>query len=642
MKAKFFKHFVRAAAVVTAFSVFSATPCVMAAEVSSASAEVRDAKISSYLKSELEDLKSTDKVKISVWLKDIDHDSIKEKATAKAGVSEEQMNERSAQLMQQDNLVAKQSLLSNLVIDQRAELSEDVDNYIKCIRSENRKAITAKSSKVVSQLKIEDNIIFQGEYAPMMMLEVNAEDIDRIADNPEVESVDILDDIKPVEYDDAQNASTAANVAESDLDLIIQKSAISASNYPNSTYNGSGVMIGQLEGGRAEYSSTYFNKPIKYVGQTASVDPGDIDHATHVARILAGKESMTPYAELHSAGVDIKKNNYTYTSKSFCDRIENFADKGIHLVNISWGWSYINSNNRTYEVIEKFLDYMVIKNDLILVTAAGNNKNSPVISPACAYNVITVGGIDTKNSFTKTDDTVYNHSYSYNNNNVCSKPDILAPATYYFGGIPGTSFAAPLTVSAIALMLENQPSLRYDPLLVKAILIASCDRKVKDPDLGNKAENCNGITQKQGAGVINLSRAMEIINNQTYKTGVAYSTEITHDANKVSSTSSFTAGLTWDKYIMVIGNIENVGDRDDNGKLKDPFGEYPITNLNLSLSGLATNNVNYGHITSSVTQHSSTEHIFAENPLAYRNKYRLYIYKPTANEYSPRYALAWD
>lgn len=92
-----FKHLIKTAAVVTAFSLISATPCVMAAEISSASAEVREAKISSYLKSELTDMKPTDKVQISVWLKDIDHDSIKEKAMAKAGVSEEQFEQRSAQ-----------------------------------------------------------------------------------------------------------------------------------------------------------------------------------------------------------------------------------------------------------------------------------------------------------------------------------------------------------------------------------------------------------------------------------------------------------------------------------------------------------------------------------------------------------------
>lgn len=618
-----FKHLIKTAAVVTAFSLISATPCVMAAEISSASAEAREAKISSYLKSELTDMKPTDKVQISVWLKDIDHDSIKEKAMAKVGVSEEQFEQRSAQLMQQDKLVAKQSLLSNVVIDQRAKLNEDVDNYIKCIRAQNRKAIMAKSSKVISQLKINDDVIFQAEYAPMLLLKVNAEDIDRIAENSEVESIDILEDLKPVEYNDIENAS----VEESDLDLIIQKNAISASNYPNNIYNGSGVMIGQLESSRAVYNSQYFNKPIQYVGETANVSYANIDHATHVARILAGKESMTPYAELHSAGVGDKD-----VLKDFCDKIQDFIKKDINLVNISFGWAYTSGSNRTYTSLEKFLDYITANDKLILVIAAGNRSQSTqVFSPACAYNVITVGGMDTKNSFTKTDDSIYDQ-YLYTNSSaiLCKKPDIVAPATYYFGTGRGTSYSTPLVTSAIALMLENQPSLKYNSLLVKAILLASCDRKVNDPDLGNKPENCNGITQKQGAGVINLSRAMEIIDNQSYKTGVAYSTTTTHEFNRVSSTSNFTAGLAWNKYTTITGNTDN------------PYGGCDITNLNLSLSALAIGNQNYGHITSSVTSYSSTEHIFAENPLAYRNKYKLFIYKPTENEYSPRYALAWD
>ena len=653
MKAKFFKHFVRTAAVVTAFSLISATPCVMAAEVSSASAEVRDAKISSYLKSELEDLKPTDKVQITVWLKDIDHDSVDEKAMAKAGVSEEQFEQRSAQLMQQDKLVAKQSLLSNVVIDQRTKLNEDVDNYIKIKRELNSKEITKQSDATISELGLkDDDVIYYDEYAPMLILEVEAENVNKIAANSNIEKINHYENI---EFDStiADYAYNTSSSSDSSI-MYIHKAAIGGNDYPNSGLDGNGVTIGQIEYGLPNVS--YFNGNVKILNSghnSEYTDQGIVGykywheraHATVVANILAGPYSMTPKARVYSAS--------TLDSAGFRTCIQDFMKIGqisgdsslkVDIINLSAAYIDKNANKEATRDLDLWLDYMININNLIVVGSAGNAApNYLVSSPNLAYNAITVGAINDKLSYNKTDDYMEEYS-SYLNTGYCEKPDIVAPGNEYYPnlikelnsqhnpqlGTSGTSFSTPMVTSAVALMLQRDSTLKLKPYLIKSILLASCDRKVLDTDGGTQTEANNGITEKQGAGVINVKRAINIVDNKSYKTGFAYNKSVTYDITRTSTESFMTAGLAWNKYTTLTGNAST------------PYGGYDITNLNMILYGLGSSNSNYGYIASSFATNSSTEHIFASNLSGYNNKYRFAILKPTENEYSPQYALAWD
>lgn len=82
--------------------------------------------------------------------------------------------------------------------------------------------------------------------------------------------------------------------------------------------------------------------------------------------------------------------------------------------------------------------------------------------------------------------------------------------------VTGTSAAAPFVTGTVALLYQLKPSLKAQPDVVKAILMASCHRKVLSSE-GNSTENIeSGLTAHQGAGVINPYISVAIAGSGNY------------------------------------------------------------------------------------------------------------------------------
>ena len=111
----------------------------------------------------------------------------------------------------------------------------------------------------------------------------------------------------------------------------------------------------------------------------------------------------------------------------------------------------------------------------------------------------------------------------------CAKPDLVAPGIADDGEI-GTSFAAPIVTGLVAQMMDYEPSLMNRARPVKAILLASCDRKVIDINGDVQESMEQGLTAMQGAGVVNAMRMCTILVQQSYIssnfTSSSYMTEI--------------------------------------------------------------------------------------------------------------------
>jgi serine protease AprX len=243
--------------------------------------------------------------------------------------------------------------------------------------------------------------------------------------------------------------------------------------------------------------------------------------------------------------------------------IANQESFNIRIVNISLGGDH--PSGRRLSKLDRLVEE-AIDRGMVVVAAAGNNGARRLVPPASAPSAITVGGLDDRNSFEHSLWRMYHSNYGLGADGQ-PKPGIIAPAMWlaapmlphtrvhnrgrllwqldrafgwidrgsgkdhkpviapgngrdsqlagmrrrirlrmvdqkyihpHYQHVDGTSMAAPVVSSVVAQMLEANPAL--SPAQVKEILVGT-------------ATPLAGITdRKQGAGVINASRAVALAN----------------------------------------------------------------------------------------------------------------------------------
>ncbi len=172
--------------------------------------------------------------------------------------------------------------------------------------------------------------------------------------------------------------------------------------------------------------------------------------------------------------------------------------------------------------------HALVKKNIVVVTAAGNDGVRRLTPPATAPDALTIGGIDDQNSFDPADVKLWHSNYGESNRKL-PKPELVAPSihvaapllpnsetarqaehafakndvaylgaqkliTPYYQQVEGTSFAAPMVAGTVACMLQANPQLT--PFDVRRILIATAQR-VADAD-----------DARQGAGALHAGDAV--------------------------------------------------------------------------------------------------------------------------------------
>jgi|SRR5579862_1453686 len=150
-----------------------------------------------------------------------------------------------------------------------------------------------------------------------------------------------------------------------------------------------------------------------------------------------------------------------------------------------------------YPILAKLLDALVpLQPEISLAVAAGNlgdDGDKSICDTGVAYNVITVGGMDTKDTDTREDDVIYKRSRPDQTGSSSigptidgrKKPDLVAPGTYvpiakpdnHYDSATGTSLAAPEVTGAVALLAGTGVT---NGLAAKAMLINSAHHDYKD------------------------------------------------------------------------------------------------------------------------------------------------------------------
>lgn len=249
----------------------------------------------------------------------------------------------------------------------------------------------------------------------------------------------------------------------------------------------------------------------------------DNGHGTHVAGVIAGNgrrsnglyRGIAPDARL----VGIKALD-AYGSGALSNVIRGidwcvrYKDRlGIRVINLSLGAPAQDSyrDDPLCRAVE-----VAWRRGIVVCVAAGNEgpTRGTIATPGIHPTVITVGASDDRGNSDRSDDVVASFSSRGPTVDGLHKPDLVAPGvsitapaarrsvlslqqgrrrTTDYITLSGTSMATPVCAGIVALLLQNQPTLRPDE--VKERLVQSADSLGLVPDV-------------QGSGLVNAQRAV--------------------------------------------------------------------------------------------------------------------------------------
>ncbi len=310
--------------------------------------------------------------------------------------------------------------------------------------------------------------------------------------------------------------------------LDVARTATSADSVWDTGLTGYGLRIGVIEvGGRAAVDNPYLWGVVQDA-ENACTDPQD--HATAVTGMVRSRHVRyrgIAYGSLVRVGGSCE--GWTRELETAAERAITW---GAGLLNCSWGHS---SPLGQPDSNERYWDTLVALHRATVCFAAGNEgrEHGYIGHPAMAYNVVSVGAYNDQNTATWSDDTIASFS-SYRDpwsaNDDREKPEVTAPGVSINSTSvrspwvkdcgSGTSYAAPMTTGAAALMIQANPELRAWPEAVKAILMATA---------WNNIEGDWWLSDKDGAGGIDIEAACEVARQYLWRAAEVKRTDF--DAN---------------------------------------------------------------------------------------------------------------
>src|ERR1700684_4064968 len=385
---------------------------------------------------------------------------------------------------------------------------------------------------------------------------------------------------------------------------------VAASQY---AFNGAGVGVAVIDSGIAVHPDLTNANGVSRVVYSQSFVAGDtttsdkFGHGTHVAGLIGGNGSSSGTANGYAATYPGVAPNVNFIKLRVLDQNGSGTDSGeiaaieeaitlqstynIRVINMSLGRPVFESY--TLDPVDQAVE-AAWKAGIVVGAAVGNNGRylptdgfGTIVVPGNDPSVITVGADMTELTATRADDQIASYSSKGPTtlDHIC-KPDLIAPgnrqvslrvagstldATYpqyevgpnsgtamYFV-LSGTSMATPIVSGAVALMLQQTPSLTPDQ--VKARLMKTAWKGVgqytySHDSYGNLYNNEYDLFT-YGAGYLDIDSALA---NTDLATGVALSPTAVFNSNgsvTVTNTSDSTfsgSSVVWGATSVVWGN----------------------------------------------------------------------------------------
>lgn len=194
-------------------------------------------------------------------------------------------------------------------------------------------------------------------------------------------------------------------------------------------------------------------------------------------------------------------------------------------------------------------------NGIVVVASSGNNGSGKLYPPANDPFIITVGAIDEMGTATSADDSVPAFSAFGVTKDGFAKPDLVAPGRYIIGPLAssvsllallhrsnvvsqnyfmmsGTSVSAPIVSGAVALLLEDEPTLTPDQ--VKYRLMSTANKNWR-------AYNA----EQAGAGELDVFSAIQGNSTKSANTGTPVSKLLTTGSESIVSPVGKWTNTNW-------------------------------------------------------------------------------------------------
>ena len=368
----------------------------------------------------------------------------------------------------------------------------DVDEALREHRTRVKEHYLAYNESIASTLNLNEYEYYVSYYSPYIEII-----FDDLAEYERCES-ELLNSI--VNPDFVVSASNYALVDATNYEATVDSSSYST-NYPlsdafedigvsNSLYTGNGVKVGIIDQG---VPNTINLKSGKYTRITSVEN----EHSTVIASIIGG-----------TSGIAENVHFYCIGGESLVDSVNSMIDTcNVNIINLSLGYLTVGYYTR----FDAYIDNTVSHSGCTFVKSAGNkgSTNAYVTAPGCAMNAITVGSINYSQNVRA--------SSSWNvSNGFLLKPDVVAPGGI-LANIPnlsdnyevysGTSYAAPMVVGTIALLMEEFSILKTNPALVKSVLHLGAEPL---------PSQTNYFDQQAGFGLINYQNMRNCLLNSNY------------------------------------------------------------------------------------------------------------------------------
>jgi len=330
-------------------------------------------------------------------------------------------------------------------------------------------------------------------------------------------------------------------------------------------YQGSSVTVavvdsGITDGARSDVTSSRVIAKTRFSGSSSSFSDF-YGHGTHVAGVIGGNGSLSSGTYLGIApkvklvNVKISDDEGMASESDIVSGLQwilaNKTQYNIRVVNLSLNSSIPQSYNTS--PLDAAVEILWF-NGIVVVVSAGNNGTSMLYPPANDPFVITVGAVDDQGTAGISDDGMASFSAYGTTSDGFGKPDLVAPgknivslavrnstlaqehpanqvdANYFY--MSGTSFSAPIVSGAVALLLQDEPSLTPDQ--VKYRLKATA----------NKSWTGYNIT-KAGAGYLDIYAAVYGTTTQSANTNILPSSLLTTGTNPITFGSVGWNSVGW-------------------------------------------------------------------------------------------------